>query len=93
MSILEDLARLKAEASRAQTLRAGAEANLSVARRQLEEIDGKLRAMGIDPGNAEQELAALEEQLALSVSELRAKVSSETTAYEAILKQTADVLR
>lgn len=91
-TLIEDLAKLKAEAARAATLRAGAEANLTLAKRRLEEVDGKLRAMGIDPGNAEQELAALEAQLETSVAELRVRVAEETKAYEGILERTKSIL-
>jgi septal ring factor EnvC (AmiA/AmiB activator) len=91
--VLEDLAKLKAEAARAQTLRASAEANLGVVKRQLEEVDSKLRALGIDPGNAEQALSDLEAQLATTIGELRMRVAEETAAYDAILQQTAEVLR
>lgn len=93
MSVLEDLAKLKQEVSRAQTLRARADANLGLVRRQLEEVDGKLKGLGIDPEHAEQELAAMEAQLAASVADLRAKVAEETAAYEDILRQTEGVLR
>lgn len=91
MSVLEDLAKLKAEAQRAQTLRAAAVANREHALRALEEIDGRLRALGIDPEQAEQQLADLESRLSVEVAALRTAVAAETSAYESIVAQTKEV--
>lgn len=91
MSVLEELAKLKAEAQRAQTMRAAAVANREHALRALEEVDGRLRALGIDPEQAEQQLADLESRLAIEVTTLRTAVAAETAAYESIVAQTKSV--
>lgn len=91
-TVLEELAALKAEAQRAQTLRATAEANRAVVQRRLEEIDGQLKSMGIDPENAEQELADIEASLAVKVAALRAAVAAEAAACEAVISATRAVL-
>lgn len=90
-SVLEDLAKLKAESQRAQTMRAAAVANREHALRVLEEVDGRLRSLGIDPEQAEQQLADLENALMVDVEALRKAVAEETAAYEAILAQTRQV--
>lgn len=89
--MLEELAKLKAEAQRAQTMRAAAVANREHALRALEEVDGRLRALGIDPEQAEQQLADLESRLAIEVTTLRTAVAAETAAYESIVAQTKSV--
>lgn len=76
---------LKAEVAKAQQLRAASEANLTVAKQRLKEVDEKLKALGITPENCDVELAALETQLEQTVADLSAKVAAEVAAYTTIL--------
>lgn len=84
-STADRILRLRDAASKATKLRAEAEASVNLARQQLAQTDEALTALGITPDNCEQELTALETQLAQLVSELEAKVTDETRVYASIL--------
>lgn len=84
--LAQRVVKLRTDVATAQRLRAEAEGTLAVAKQKLEEIDGSLRKLGLDPEKADVELAALERQLDASIAELQQGVSTEIAAYNDILK-------
>jgi chromosome segregation ATPase len=87
--IVGRITKAKEAAARAQQMRADANSAISFARTQLDAIDTELKAMGIDPENASQELAALEAQLGQTVDAIEAQLATE----EVELKQILDLAR
>lgn len=85
MDITQNIVALKASVASAQRLRAEAEAGLSVAKQRLAEVDGKLKALGLNPEEAEVELAALEAQLEKAVGEFTVALSAEITIYNEVV--------
>jgi hypothetical protein len=83
--VVQQVLALKAQSEKATKLRAEAEAQLGVAQRALAKIDAELRALGVDPANAADELRVLEDQLALTTAELDAALQIEVAAYHEIL--------
>lgn len=85
MGAAEKILLLKQARDKAQQLRATAEGTLTLARKQLEEIDVKLQGLGIDPEHAPAQLKDLEDKLEVAVSELSIQIAAETKAYQEIL--------
>lgn len=84
--IAGQIVKLRGDVATAQRLRAEAEGTLSVAKAKLTEIDAGLKQLGLNPENADVELAALERQIETTVTELQAAVTTEIAAYNEILK-------
>lgn len=76
-SLADRIVRLRGLAAKAQQMNADATAAVGYARHQLEQIDGELKAAGINPENAEQEVAALEAQLDTTTRELETQLTAE----------------
>ncbi len=76
---------LKTDVTRAEQLYAQAEGTLAAARQQLLAVDDELKKLGIDPANADVQLAALETDLAVKVEVLTQKVAERVTEYERVL--------
>jgi chromosome segregation ATPase len=83
---------LRGDVQRAQKLRAEAEVNLNAAKKKLEEVDAALKALGLNPDNADTELTALEAQLTKTVGELQAAISKEIGAYNDIIESSKKAL-
>jgi len=83
---------LRGDVQKAQKLRAEAEANLGVAKQKLTDVDAQLKALGLNPDNAEQELSALEGQLKKTVGELQAAISKEIVSYNEIVAASKQAL-
>lgn len=83
---------LRGDVQKAQKLRAEAEANLSVAKQKLEDVDKQLKALGLNPDNADVELTALEDQLKKTVGELQTAISKEITSYNEIIAASKQAL-
>jgi chromosome segregation ATPase len=83
--VVAQVAALKAESEKAVALRAQAEAQLGVAKRELAKIDADLTALGVEPEQAADHLRVLEEQLAVTTTELSALIEHELSAYREIL--------
>lgn len=79
---------LKAEVAKAQQMRATCEANLTVAKQRLAEVDKQLKDLGLNPENCDVELSALETQLAALVEDLSTKVAAEIKSYNEIVAAT-----
>jgi chromosome segregation ATPase len=79
------IAKAKETAARAQQMRADANSAISFARTQLDAIDTELKAMGLNPENAPEELAALEAQLVASVADIEQQLNFEQAELTAIL--------
>lgn len=77
---------LRQRAAEADQLRARAEATHDMAVKRLAEVDGQIRAMGIDPEQAEEELRKLEQQLTEQMAALDAALVDEVAAYQQILR-------
>ncbi len=83
---------LRGDVQRAQKLRTEAEFNLNAAKKKLEEVDAALKGLGLNPDNADTELAALEAQLNKTVAELQAAISAEIAAYNEIIESSKRAL-
>lgn len=92
LDVAQRILTLKADVAKAQKLRAEAEANLAVAKRQLTEVDAGLKKLGLDPEKADVELTALEAQLQTTVAELEAAVAQEIAEYNKIVQASKAVL-
>lgn len=88
----QKILKLKEDSAKAQQLRAQAEGNLAVVKDQLAKTDAKLKEMGLDPDQCEQQLAEMEAELERKVSELSAALATEIAAYKAIIEQTKAAL-
>jgi len=86
--IAQKILKLKENSTAANRLRATAEANLHVAKRQLEETEQALRDLGIDPDKAEEQLAAMEMALHVEADALALALDEEIRAYNAIIAAT-----
>ena len=69
------------------TLRARTEAALNLVQRQAAEADEQLKALGVSPETAEQELATLREGIEQSLTKLAEDVKEETAEYQRILQK------
>lgn len=83
--LTEAIKTLHADFDRSQRLRTEAEVVLSVARTRLSETEAKLKELGVEPDNAEAEIATLEAGLRQTVEDLQARVAAEIAASEAII--------
>ena|SRR5215471_7247774 len=83
---------LRTRANELTRLRSEAEGSIASAQTQLEQTNAKIKALGIDPENAEQELQALEDQLATMEQELSAAIDADRQDYLAILASTKAAL-
>jgi predicted nucleic acid-binding Zn-ribbon protein len=75
---------LKAQHASTVRLRAEAEASLEMAKNQREQVYNRLKELGIDPDNADQELSALETQLEETMGKLSEAMNAEIRSYNAI---------
>ena len=82
--ITAQIVALKTQVASAQKLRAEAEAGLGVAKQRLAEVDAKLKGLGLNPENAEVEVAALEEQLQKAITDYAKAVNAEIAAYNEV---------
>lgn len=69
----------------AHKTRADADAALRLGEQQLTETETAIRNEGVEPDTCEQELAQLENKLAVTVDDLLAKTQNEIAAYNNIL--------
>lgn len=82
---------LKGDVERSAALRAQAEANLSMSRQQLAKVDEQLKALGVEPNDAEQQLALMETTLEKKVGEMQASVNAEIAAYNKVVEASKTV--
>lgn len=87
--IITRITKAKETAARTQQMRADANSAIGFARSQLTAIDTELTGMGVDPENAEPELAAMEAQLDTTVTTMEQQLAAE----EAELKKILDLAR
>ncbi len=83
---------LRKQEADARTLRARAEANVTLAKQRLEQVEKEIRDLGVDPAKAEVELKALEEQLIKSVAELDGALKQEIARYKEVIRITTEAL-
>jgi hypothetical protein len=86
--IVKKIVKLKENVVAANRLRATAEANLQVAKRQLQETEQALRDLGVDPDHTEEQLQAMETALHVQVDALTVALDEEIRAYNAIIAAT-----
>lgn len=91
----EDLAKkviaLKAAVGQSSELRAQAEANLSMARKQLGKVDEQLKALGVEPDDAERQLELMETALDKKVTEMQGIVNGEIATYNKVVEASRQV--
>lgn len=76
---------LKEAVAKADQRRATAEAAVKFAQQQVGAIDEALRKLGIDPENADQQLADLEAQLEQALTQLEQKTAEADAEYTRII--------
>jgi chromosome segregation ATPase len=86
--IVKKIVKLKESVVAANRLRATAEANLQVAKRQLQETEQALRDLGVDPDRTEEQLQTMEAALHVQVDALTLALDEEIRAYNAIIAAT-----
>ncbi len=77
---------LRQRVQEADRLRAQAETTHQMAQKRLAEIDAEIRKLGIDPEQAEQQLAVIEANLAKELDALDRTLVDEVAAYRKILE-------
>ena len=90
--VVKTLSSLKDDVVRAEKLFAQAEGTLAAARQQLLAVDDELRKLGIDPEQADAQLAQLEQELAVKAEALSLKVAERTQEYQRVLTLAQQVL-
>lgn len=75
------LVHLKAKVAEVERLRMQEDARRQAAEERLVEIDEKIRAMGVEPGDAEKTLTDLDRQLAEELTVIEAALAEEMAAY------------
>lgn len=68
-------------------LRATAEANITFAKNRREQIDNRLREIGINPDNADQELKDMEEAFEVMAAQLKIELVEEASRYNDIINK------
>lgn len=86
MDATQRLTTLQQQIQAADRQRAQAEAQSQLAKQQLAEVDAKIRALGIEPDDAETELANLDHRIQEDVQAIELALQQETAAYQAILR-------
>lgn len=92
-SALARVAEVKNQMEVVRSRRAQAEANLALVKTQLEATEVELRAIGVEPDNAENELAVLETQLAKALDEVTAKLHAELDECNRAVELTNEALK
>lgn len=77
----------------ANARRATAEANLALVKQRLEQTEAEIRALGVEPENAEQELVTIESQLEQAVTQLTDLLIAEIKASEDVIASTSAALK
>lgn len=93
MDALQRVTELRKLESEAQARRAKAEANLALAKTRLEQTEAEIRSLGVEPENAEQELATLKAQLDKTVTELDAALRADLARCDEVIKTTTAALQ
>lgn len=83
----EQILKLKQDVERTQQLRQEADVALKLAEQKQAAVDDELRGLGVEPDNAEAELAALDAQIEKSAAELSAALAAEQVALQDILQK------
>lgn len=91
--VLDRVTELRKLDAQVTARRAQAEANLALARTQLEQTEKAIRALGFEPDTAEAALATLEAQLAQAVTDLEAMLRAELASCEDVIKVTTEALK
>lgn len=89
--LAQKILELKNQSNSSIRLRAEAEASLRQAEQSRDAINTRLKELGVDPENAEVELAAAEDQLKITVAELTTALNAEVEQYNSILKATRNI--
>lgn len=83
-TLAQRLIDLKQQKETSLRLRAEAEGGLELARKRFDQVTARLKELGVDPENADQELAAAQLQLDKNIQELQEKLKLEIASYNAI---------
>lgn len=86
------VAALRQSVQQNQRLRADAETRLALSRQKLETIDNRLKELGLNPDNVDEELKDLDQQFEVMSAKLTVELQTEANSYNAIIEQTKPAL-
>jgi hypothetical protein len=84
-TLTEQYERLKKAEEQALRLRTEAETLQRVAQQRVEQLDAEIRALGVNPETAEQEILALEAALSAEMTTVEAQLAAESDSYRQII--------
>lgn len=93
MTPMEQVTELRKLEEKVRARRAAAEANLALVEQQFKQTEDALRALGVDPDAAEQELATLQEQFDRAAAELTTQLKAELASCEEVMRVTSEALK
>lgn len=71
-----------------QRLRADAETRVALSKQRLDQIDDRLRELGINPDNVDEELQELKNQFTILAEKVASDLREESVTYNAIIEKT-----
>jgi chromosome segregation ATPase len=79
---------LRQQVDTTRRLRSDAEAHLAIGKSRLQQIDSRLREIGINPENVDAELQELESQFETQISKHKQELTQEAERYNEIINKT-----
>lgn len=87
INIAGRISSLRSDVQTNQRLRADAETRLALSKQRLNQIDSRLREIGMNPDNVDAELADLETQFTVLADSLGKELKAEAADYNKIIEQ------
>lgn len=90
--LAQRILKLRDDVTKAQRLRAEAEATMNLVSQRLAETEAALKDLGVDPAAADEALQTLKGQLEQAVLDLEARVQQEITVCQKVTQEAKTAL-